>query len=72
MVFCAFPSLQRILLQSEEELLAQRSCKVTNEVPVVKPKKTVGRMKVQSEIVSLFVMHLSSLNFVQYCCLMVV
>ncbi|CAA6658860.1 unnamed protein product [Spirodela intermedia] len=39
--------LQRILLQSEEELLAQRSSKVTNEVPVVKPKKTVGRMKVQ-------------------------
>ncbi|XP_078429702.1 pesticidal crystal cry8Ba protein [Wolffia australiana] len=39
--------LQQILLQSEEELLAQRSSKLTSEVPVIKPRKTMGRMKVQ-------------------------
>ncbi|OVA01803.1 hypothetical protein BVC80_9075g46 [Macleaya cordata] len=39
--------LQQVLLQSEEELLANRSSKLVSEGAAPKPKKTIGKMKVQ-------------------------
>ncbi|KAL5714311.1 hypothetical protein ACHQM5_016292 [Ranunculus cassubicifolius] len=39
--------LQQVLLQSEEELLAKRSTGLTSEGAAVKPKKIIGKMKVQ-------------------------
>ncbi|KAJ4964028.1 hypothetical protein NE237_023967 [Protea cynaroides] len=39
--------LQQILLQSEEELMAKRTSELVSEVAAPKPKKTIGRMKVQ-------------------------
>ncbi|XP_072981230.1 uncharacterized protein [Typha angustifolia] len=39
--------LQHILLQPEEELLAKRSSKLVNEGAAPKPKKTIGKLKVQ-------------------------
>ncbi|XP_073010311.1 uncharacterized protein [Typha latifolia] len=39
--------LQQILLQSEEELLAKRSAELISEGAAPKPKKTIGKMKVQ-------------------------
>ncbi|XP_077249880.1 uncharacterized protein LOC143889519 [Tasmannia lanceolata] len=39
--------LQQILLQSEEELLAKRSTELVSEGAAPKPKKTIGKMKVQ-------------------------
>ncbi|XP_058097001.1 uncharacterized protein LOC131242416 isoform X2 [Magnolia sinica] len=39
--------LQRILLQSEEELLTKQSLELVSEGAVPKPKKTIGKMKVQ-------------------------
>ncbi|XP_071728759.1 uncharacterized protein [Rutidosis leptorrhynchoides] len=39
--------LQQVLLQSEEEILVNRSSKVVNEGAAPKPKKMVGKMKVQ-------------------------
>lgn len=40
-------SLQQILLQSEEELLAKQSSELVSEGLAPKPKKTIGKMKVQ-------------------------
>ncbi|XP_057490269.1 uncharacterized protein LOC130776172 [Actinidia eriantha] len=40
-------SLQQVLLQSEEELLAKRSSELASEGTAPKPKKMVGKMKVQ-------------------------
>ncbi|XP_057470363.1 uncharacterized protein LOC130759232 [Actinidia eriantha] len=40
-------SLQQVLLQSEEELLAKRSSELVTEGTAPKPKKMVGKMKVQ-------------------------
>jgi len=40
-------SLQQILLQSEEELMAKRSSELVSEGAAVKPKKIIGKMKVQ-------------------------
>lgn len=40
--------LQHIVLQSEEELLAKRSCGLGNEGTAFKPKKIIGKMKVQA------------------------
>ncbi|KAI3972579.1 hypothetical protein MKX01_019237 [Papaver californicum] len=39
--------LQQVLLQSEEELLASRSSKLVGEGAAPKPKKIIGKMKVQ-------------------------
>ncbi|XP_010530236.1 PREDICTED: uncharacterized protein LOC104806846 [Tarenaya hassleriana] len=39
--------LQQVLLQSEEELLVKRSSEVANEGVAPKPKKNIGKMKVQ-------------------------
>ncbi|KAG9450790.1 hypothetical protein H6P81_010755 [Aristolochia fimbriata] len=39
--------LQQILLQSEEELLAKRSSELVSEAAAPKPKKMIGKMKVQ-------------------------
>ncbi|XP_010266256.1 PREDICTED: uncharacterized protein LOC104603800 [Nelumbo nucifera] len=39
--------LQQILLQSEEELLTRRSSDLVSEGAAPKPKKTIGKMKVQ-------------------------
>ncbi|KAL5992642.1 hypothetical protein ACLOJK_013561 [Asimina triloba] len=39
--------LQQVLLQSEEELLAKRSSELVSEAAAPKPKKTIGKMKVQ-------------------------
>ncbi|XP_039069175.1 uncharacterized protein LOC120215602 [Hibiscus syriacus] len=39
--------LQQVLLQSEEELMEKRSSELTNEAAAPKPKKIVGKMKVQ-------------------------
>ncbi|XVE95208.1 hypothetical protein REPUB_Repub02eG0076300 [Reevesia pubescens] len=39
--------LQQVLLQSEEELMAKHSSELTSEVAVPKPKKIIGKMKVQ-------------------------
>lgn len=39
--------LQQVLLQSEEELLAKRSSDLTSETSAPKPKKIIGKMKVQ-------------------------
>lgn len=39
--------LQQVLLQSEEELLAKRSSELASEGAAPKPKKTIGKMKVQ-------------------------
>lgn len=40
-------SLQQVLLQSEEELLVKRSSELASEGTVPKPKKIIGKMKVQ-------------------------
>ncbi|KAJ9146509.1 hypothetical protein P3X46_028765 [Hevea brasiliensis] len=39
--------VQNVLLQSEEELLAKRSSELVNEGAAPKPKKIIGKMKVQ-------------------------
>ncbi|CAI0467807.1 unnamed protein product [Linum tenue] len=39
--------VQNVLLQSEEELLAKRSCELAAEGAAPKPKKIIGKMKVQ-------------------------
>ncbi|GLT79898.1 hypothetical protein SLA2020_513670 [Shorea laevis] len=39
--------LQQVLLQSEEELLTKRSSELTSEAAAPKPKKIIGKMKVQ-------------------------
>ncbi|XP_020090273.1 uncharacterized protein LOC109711557 isoform X2 [Ananas comosus] len=39
--------LQQILLQSEEELLAKRTSELSSEGAAPKPKKTIGKLKVQ-------------------------
>ncbi|KDP41462.1 hypothetical protein JCGZ_15869 [Jatropha curcas] len=39
--------VQTVLLQSEEELLAKRSSELVSEGTAVKPKKIIGKMKVQ-------------------------
>ncbi|XP_047327055.1 uncharacterized protein LOC124930749 [Impatiens glandulifera] len=39
--------LQQVLLQSEEELMVKRSSTLTNEGAAPKPRKMVGKMKVQ-------------------------
>ncbi|KAG1366588.1 hypothetical protein COCNU_13G003780 [Cocos nucifera] len=39
--------LQQILLQSEEELLAKQSSELASEGAAPKPRKTIGKMKVQ-------------------------
>ncbi|KAL4281932.1 hypothetical protein GQ457_03G033850 [Hibiscus cannabinus] len=39
--------LQQVLLQSEEELMAKRSSELTSEAAAPKPKKIIGKMKVQ-------------------------
>ncbi|ONK75633.1 uncharacterized protein A4U43_C03F18930 [Asparagus officinalis] len=39
--------LQQILLQSEEELLEKKSSELVSEGAAVKPKKVIGKMKVQ-------------------------
>ncbi|GKV09465.1 hypothetical protein SLEP1_g20962 [Rubroshorea leprosula] len=39
--------LQQVLLQSEEELLAKRSSELISEAAAPKPKKIIGKMKVQ-------------------------
>lgn len=41
--------MQNVLLQSEEELLAKRSSELVNEGAAPKPKKIIGKMKVQGE-----------------------
>ncbi|KAF8023348.1 hypothetical protein BT93_F0754 [Corymbia citriodora subsp. variegata] len=40
-------SLQQVLLQSEEELLSKRSAELASEGAAPKPKKVIGKMKVQ-------------------------
>lgn len=45
-------SLQQVLLQSEEELLAKRSSEIGSEGTVPKPKKIIGKMKVQGNSLS--------------------
>lgn len=45
-----YRSLQQVLLQSEEELLAKRSAGLTSEGASVKPKKIIGKMKVQGTV----------------------
>jgi hypothetical protein len=40
-------SLQNVLLQSEEELMAKRTSELVSEGAATKPKKTIGKMKVQ-------------------------
>ncbi|KAI6687867.1 hypothetical protein NL676_024695 [Syzygium grande] len=40
-------SLQKVLLQSEEELLSKRSAELASEGAAPKPKKIIGKMKVQ-------------------------
>lgn len=47
-------SLQQVLLQSEEELLAKRTTNLTKEGAVTKPRKTLGKMKVQGVVSSHF------------------
>ncbi|CAN0873389.1 hypothetical protein LINGRAHAP2_LOCUS10360 [Linum grandiflorum] len=39
--------VQNVLLQSEEELLSKRSCELAGEGAATKPKKIIGKMKVQ-------------------------
>ncbi|XP_062221931.1 uncharacterized protein LOC133921176 [Phragmites australis] len=39
--------LQNVLLQSEEELMAKRTSELVSEGAASKPKKTIGKMKVQ-------------------------
>ncbi|XVE55588.1 hypothetical protein DITRI_Ditri03aG0171100 [Diplodiscus trichospermus] len=39
--------LQQVLLQSEEELMAKHSSELTKEAAAPKPKKIIGKMKVQ-------------------------
>lgn len=40
-------SLQNVLLQSEEELMSKRASELVSEGAASKPKKTIGKMKVQ-------------------------
>lgn len=39
--------LQQVLLQSEEELMANRSSELPKEAAAPKPKQMVGKMKIQ-------------------------
>jgi hypothetical protein len=43
-------SLQDVLLQSEEELMTKRASELVTEGAPSKPKKTIGKMKVQGII----------------------
>lgn len=40
-------SLRQVLLQSEEELLAKQTSELASEKAAPKPKKIIGKMKVQ-------------------------
>lgn len=42
--------MKQILLQSEEELLAKQSSELTSEGAAPKPKKTIGKLKVQGKV----------------------
>ena len=43
-------SLRQVLLQSEDELLVKRTSELTNEGAPTKPKKTIGKIKVQGNV----------------------
>lgn len=43
-------SLQHILLQSEEELFEKKSSNNVHEPATAKPKRTIGKMKVQGNL----------------------
>lgn len=49
-IFCVIHSLQQILLQPEEELLEKRYSELVSEGAAPKPKKTIGRVKVQGGV----------------------
>lgn len=52
MCLCFTSRLQQVLLQSEEELLlSKRSSELAGEGAIPKPKKMVGKMKVQGKVV---------------------
>lgn len=45
-----YNSLQQLLLQSEDELLAKRSSQAPHEGVAPKPKKNIGKMTVQGKL----------------------
>lgn len=60
----SYHSLQQVLLQSEEELLAKRSAGLISEGASLKPKKIIGKMKVQGIIIfSLDIFPISAFTF---------
>jgi hypothetical protein len=65
--------LQQLLLQSEEELLAKRSSQAPHEGVAPKPKKNIGKMKVQGKLESCFICYLATPHItivVKYMCLL--
>jgi hypothetical protein len=54
-------SLQNVLLQSEEELMSKRASELVSEGAASKPKKTIGKMKVQGTK-SIYSFHLHTLS----------
>nr|CAB3448038.1 unnamed protein product [Digitaria exilis] len=56
-------SLQNVLLQSEEELMSKRASELVSEGAASKPKKTIGKMKVQVRKVRMSVDMPSGCNF---------
>ena len=54
-------SLQNVLLQSEEELMSKRASELVSEGAASKPKKTIGKMKVQGAK-SIYSFHLHTLS----------
>lgn len=47
-------SLQQVLLQPEEELLAKQTSELVSEGATMKPKKTYGKMKVEGNSITSF------------------
>jgi hypothetical protein len=62
-------SLQNVLLQSEEELMSKRASELVSEGAASKPKKTIGKMKVQgTRHIHLF--HLNTVSAAIFCLLL--
>lgn len=49
-VYSSNCSLRQVLLQSEEELMAKQTSELAGEKAAPKPKKMVGKMKVQGKL----------------------
>ena len=63
-------SLEQVLLQSEEELLARRSSDLVSEGVAPKPKKIIGKMKVQGIFMFSYFSFLCISSYLQEVCML--